>query len=159
MICLVLPLAAYGVSLGLQIRVARLAASAVAASVADFEGMENVAAAAAAKAAAATAVSSADAARARKLHPPLMVAAALFAAVFGTQGGIGALLLADHPLLDSGHAATSGYLVALLATQALLGNVMGQNSTARTAHAAVGAGAVGLLLVHAGLGLKLGFSF
>jgi Protein of unknown function (DUF4079) len=94
---------------------------------------------------------------ARRLHAPLM-AGALLLFVFGVQGGIASLLLQNHSLLDSPHAATAGVLLALFSLQGLVGVNMGGNISARTAHAAVGSVAIAALIGHAALGLQLGLS-
>jgi Protein of unknown function (DUF4079) len=101
--------------------------------------------------------SSGSSGAARRLHAPLM-AGALLLFVFGVQGGIASLLLQNHSLLDSPHAATAGVLLALFSLQGLMGVNMGSNATARTAHAAVGTVAIAALLGHAALGLQLGLS-
>jgi Protein of unknown function (DUF4079) len=128
MVALALPLALGGAYLGWQIRLADSSSS-----------------------------SSSSSGAARKLHAPLMTGALLLF-VFGVQGGIASLLLQNHSLLDSPHAATAGVLLALFSLQGLVGMNMGGNATARTAHAAVGTAAIAALLGHAALGLQLGLS-
>jgi Protein of unknown function (DUF4079) len=133
MVALALPLALGGAYLGWQIRLGNNGNSSSSSS------------------------SSSSSTAARRLHAPLM-AGALLLFVFGVQGGIASLLLQNHSLLDSPHAATAGVLLALFSLQGLVGVNMGNNSTARTAHTAVGTAAIAALMGHAALGLQLGLS-
>uniref|UniRef100_A0A7S4GID7 Uncharacterized protein n=1 Tax=Eutreptiella gymnastica TaxID=73025 RepID=A0A7S4GID7_9EUGL len=92
-------------------------------------------------------------------HPALMgLMTVLFA--LGGQGGLLFTLYEGRPLFSSEHSVTGVAGITLLLAQGVLGKVMKvQNSdTLRTAHTVIGSAIMILLLIHAGLGLKLGLS-
>ena len=77
----------------------------------------------------------------------------------GYTGGVLSLVMQEQPLLESPHFLTGTLVIVLLSINAILAATkFGQNGGLRTAHAYIGSAAVTLFVVHAVLGLKLGFS-
>mmetsp|Transcript_46805 Transcript_46805/g.111346 ORF Transcript_46805/g.111346 Transcript_46805/m.111346 type:complete len:222 (+) Transcript_46805:86-751(+) len=95
---------------------------------------------------------------AKVLHPAQAAGATLFFLI-GAQGGLVLLKAQGQPLLDSPHALTA--LIALLAlfAQAASALFLSGSPDLRPIHAAVGTFTAVLLIVHAALGVSLGFSF
>eukprot|EP00802_Teleaulax_amphioxeia_P022886 Tamp_23386.p1 GENE.Tamp_23386~~Tamp_23386.p1 ORF type:complete len:243 (+),score=40.94 Tamp_23386:247-975(+) len=91
-------------------------------------------------------------------HAVLMSAAALFS-VFGIQGGLGSMLLANEPILESPHAASGFAFALLLGLQGGIASQMGNNKLLRSVHAFLGSALVSVFILHAGLGVGLGSSF
>ena len=91
----------------------------------------------------------------RKLAPWLF----LFLAS-GYSGGVLSLVMQEQPILESPHFWTGSTVVGLLAINGVLSATKfgGNKSGLRTAHAYIGTLALGLLVVHALLGLKLGLA-
>ncbi len=86
---------------------------------------------------------------------PLMF---LFIAL-GYIGGVLSLAMQEQPLLESFHFWTGSLVILLLGVNAVLAlNFKGGKTTLRTIHTYLGSLALGGLLVHAILGLKLGLS-
>ncbi|CAM9937800.1 unnamed protein product, partial [Choristocarpus tenellus] len=119
MVAIFLPLALTGAYTGLQVRLARTTSSPLSADpqkidvqIDDVDSSDKSDNEEAARA-------EANAARARTLHPTLMVAATVVA-FFGVQGGTGGLLLLDKPLQESEHARTAVLVLFLLLSQSLL---------------------------------------
>jgi hypothetical protein len=73
----------------------------------------------------------------------------------GGQGGLLFNLLQNKPLLESPHAVSALAGLMLLGANGALSAVMGENPQLRTAHAFLGTSLMAVLVVHAGLGLKL----
>jgi hypothetical protein len=89
-----------------------------------------------------------------QLHPKLMLGCFLFFAA-GGQGGLLFNLLQNKPLLESPHAVSALAGLMLLGANGVLASVMKENPQLRTAHAFLGTSLMAVLVVHAGLGLKL----
>lgn len=91
----------------------------------------------------------------RKLAPWLF----LFIAA-GYSGGVLSLVMQQQPILESPHFWTGTVVVGLLASNGLISATRfgGNKAALRTTHAYLGTVALGLLFVHAALGLKLGLS-
>ena len=91
---------------------------------------------------------------AASLHPKLMAGCFLFF-LAGGQGGLLFNLLQNKPLLESPHAVSALAGLMLLGANGVLATVMKENPQLRTAHAFLGTSLMAVLVVHAGLGLKL----
>jgi hypothetical protein len=90
----------------------------------------------------------------RKLAPLMTLFISL-----GYTGGVLSLVMQNKPILQSPHFWTGTVIVLLLWTNGLLSLSFGGNQPAlRMTHAYVGTLAMGLLVVHAVFGLKLGLS-
>jgi hypothetical protein len=90
----------------------------------------------------------------RKLAPWMFLFIAL-----GYTGGVLSLVMQKHPILESGHFWTGCVVLVLLTLNSLLAlGFGGDRPNLRTAHAYVGTTALGLMFLHAVLGLKLGLS-
>ena len=78
----------------------------------------------------------------------------------GYTGGVLSLVMQKQPILDSPHFWTGTAVVLLLAANGLISATKfgGNRASLRTAHAYLGSVALGLLLIHAVLGLRLGLS-
>ncbi len=78
----------------------------------------------------------------------------------GYTGGILSLVMQDEPILSSPHFLTGSIVLVLLTINAIIAatGFIGNNAVSRTIHAYVGSISLGLLLIHAVLGLKLGLS-
>mmetsp|Transcript_39588 Transcript_39588/g.88056 ORF Transcript_39588/g.88056 Transcript_39588/m.88056 type:complete len:212 (-) Transcript_39588:422-1057(-) len=94
-------------------------------------------------------------AKAKDMHPKLAAGMTFFFAL-GASGGMMSLLMQGKPIFESAHVWTGLGGLALLAVQATLPAFFAQG--ARDAHAYLGTALMGLFLVHAALGLQLGFS-
>lgn len=83
-----------------------------------------------------------------------------FFLVAGYTGGVLSLVMQGQPILESPHFLTGSVVIALLTINALIATTgfIGNKATLRTVHAYVGSTALGIMLVHALLGLKLGLS-
>jgi Protein of unknown function (DUF4079) len=91
----------------------------------------------------------------RKLAPWLF----LFIAA-GYSGGILSLLIQGQPIIESPHFWTGTAVIVLLASNGLISATRfgGNQAVLRTTHAYLGTVAMGLLFVHAALGLTLGLA-
>ena len=91
----------------------------------------------------------------RKLAPWMF----LFMAT-GYTGGVLSLVMQHQPILASPHFWTGTMVLGLLAINGLisLSGFGGNKVTLRTAHAYLGSTALGILFLHAVLGLKLGLA-
>ncbi|MGB3535817.1 MAG: DUF4079 domain-containing protein [Microcoleaceae cyanobacterium] len=78
----------------------------------------------------------------------------------GYTGGLLSLVMQRQPILESPHFWTGTVLLGLLGLNGLisLSGFGGGKAVFRTTHAYVGSIALGLMLIHVVLGLKLGFS-
>jgi hypothetical protein len=78
----------------------------------------------------------------------------------GYTGGVLSLVMQEHEILASPHFLTGTIVLALLALNGILSATKfgGGKPVLRTVHAYVGAGLMGLLVVHGLLGLRLGLS-
>eukprot|EP00931_Biecheleriopsis_adriatica_P081798 TRINITY_DN55133_c0_g1_i1.p1 TRINITY_DN55133_c0_g1~~TRINITY_DN55133_c0_g1_i1.p1 ORF type:complete len:219 (+),score=37.10 TRINITY_DN55133_c0_g1_i1:166-822(+) len=94
----------------------------------------------------------------RTLHPLLSLGAWLFFLV-GGQGGFVLLTAQKQTILESPHAATALLGMLLLTVQGSLPLVFGSGSALRSVHAYLGSAIVLLMVIHAALGISLGFSF
>ncbi|XP_050228607.1 uncharacterized protein LOC126677846 [Mercurialis annua] len=97
-------------------------------------------------------------AMAKDLHPKLLGGMFFFFAL-GATGGIISLLTSDKPILESPHAVTGVIGLTLLTIQAVLPTLFKENPGLRNVHGILGSGIMTLFLVHAALGLQLGFSY
>jgi hypothetical protein len=95
----------------------------------------------------------------RAAHRKLAPWMSLFLAL-GYTGGLLSLVMQRQPILESPHFWTGTVLLGLLGLNGLisLSGFGGDKAAFRTAHAYVGSIALGLMLIHVVLGLKLGFS-
>jgi hypothetical protein len=91
----------------------------------------------------------------RKLAP--LMATFIF---LGYTGGILSLVMQEHEILMSPHFWTGSIVLVLLFVNGLISITKfgGGKPELRTIHAYVGSGAMGLLVIHGILGLKLGLS-
>ncbi|NJK39366.1 MAG: DUF4079 domain-containing protein [Oscillatoriales cyanobacterium RM1_1_9] len=91
----------------------------------------------------------------RKLAPWMFLFITL-----GYTGGLLSLVMQHQPVLESPHFWTGSLLLGLLATNGLisLSGFGGDRPGWRMTHAYLGTLALGLMLVHVALGLKLGLS-
>lgn len=78
----------------------------------------------------------------------------------GYTGGVLSLVMQKQPILESPHFWTGTAVVLLLAANGLISVTKfgGNRASLRTAHAYLGSVALGLLFIHAVLGLRLGLS-
>ena len=78
----------------------------------------------------------------------------------GYTGGVLSLVMQEQPILESPHFWTGSVVVFLLAANGLISATKfgGNRPSWRTAHAYLGSIALGVLLIHAVLGLRLGLS-
>ena len=78
----------------------------------------------------------------------------------GYTGGVLSLVMQHEPILSSPHFWTGSIVLILLTINAVIAatGFTGNKAISRTIHAYVGSVALGLLLIHAILGLKLGLS-
>ncbi|KAI3522848.1 hypothetical protein L1887_00900 [Cichorium endivia] len=97
-------------------------------------------------------------AMAKDLHPKLLAGMFFFFAL-GATGGVTSLLTSDRPILESPHAVTGLIGLTLLAIQTSLPTLFEGNPGLRNVHGILGSGIMTLFLVHAALGLQLGFSY
>jgi hypothetical protein len=90
----------------------------------------------------------------RKLAPWMFLFMAL-----GYTGGVLSLVMQRQPILESPHFWTGSILLVLLALNGAMSlGFQGDRLTLRATHAYIGTVALGLMLLHALLGLKLGLS-
>lgn len=91
----------------------------------------------------------------RKLAPWMFLFLAL-----GYTGGVLSLVMQKQPILESPHFVTGTIVLVFLAINGIIAlTKFGENSPGlRTVHAYLGTVVMGLLIVHAALGLKLGLS-
>ncbi|MBD2021116.1 DUF4079 domain-containing protein [Leptolyngbya sp. FACHB-36] len=91
----------------------------------------------------------------RKLAPLMSVFLAL-----GYTGGVLSLVMHHHPILQSPHFWTGTIALLLLGTNGVLSlaGFWGDKAPLRLLHAYVGTVALGLLIVHTALGIRLGLS-
>lgn len=91
----------------------------------------------------------------RKLAPWLF----LFLAG-GYTGGVLSLVMQEEQIFSSPHFWTGSIVLLLLAINGIISvtGFLGNKAAFRTAHAYLGTAAIGILFVHAILGLKLGLS-
>ncbi|MDJ0735163.1 MAG: DUF4079 domain-containing protein [Nostocaceae cyanobacterium] len=92
----------------------------------------------------------------RKLAPWMFLFISL-----GSTGGILSLVMQHQPIMESPHFWTGAVVLTLLAVNAViaLSKFGGDKANLRTVHAYLGSIALGILFVHAFLGLNLGMSF
>lgn len=78
----------------------------------------------------------------------------------GYTGGVLSLVMQHEPILSSPHFWTGSIVLILLTINAVIAatGFVGNKAVSRTIHAYVGSIALGILLIHALLGLKLGLS-
>jgi hypothetical protein len=91
----------------------------------------------------------------RKIAPLMFLFLAL-----GYTGGILSLVMQRQSILESPHFWTGSVILILLSLNAVIAatGFIGNKETLRTVHAYVGSIALGLMLLHAVLGFKLGLS-
>ncbi|KNA11787.1 hypothetical protein SOVF_131750 [Spinacia oleracea] len=97
-------------------------------------------------------------AKAKDLHPKLLAGMFIFFGL-GATGGVTSLLTSDRPIFDSPHAVTGLIGLALLTIQTTLPTLFEGNPGLRNVHGILGSGIMTLFVVHAALGLQLGFSY
>ncbi|NCJ05128.1 DUF4079 family protein [Synechococcales cyanobacterium C] len=79
--------------------------------------------------------------------------------VLGYTGGILSLVMQEQPILESPHFWSGSTVIGLLGINAALSlTKFGGQGSLRTAHAYLGSVALGVLVIHTLLGLKLGFT-
>ena len=94
----------------------------------------------------------------RNAHPKIAGWMFLFMAL-GFTGGVLSLVMQQQPVFESPHFWTGLVVLSLLAFNGVIALAgFGGNKSLRTVHALLGSIALLLMLVHAGLGLKLGLS-
>lgn len=78
----------------------------------------------------------------------------------GYTGGVLSLVMQDQPILESPHFWTGSLVVGLLAINGAISITKfgGGKASLRTAHAYLGTVTLGIMFVHAFLGLKLGLA-
>ncbi|GBF94792.1 translation initiation factor [Raphidocelis subcapitata] len=96
-------------------------------------------------------------AKAKDLHPKLLGGAFVFFAL-GATGGCMSLIMQGKPIFESAHVTTALWGLTLLAFQAMLPLFFDESPGSRTVHAFFGTGIMGLMLIHAGLGVQLALS-
>jgi Protein of unknown function (DUF4079) len=91
----------------------------------------------------------------RKIAPWMFLFIAL-----GYTGGLLSLVMQHQPVMESPHFWTGSIVIILLAANSLISltNFWGDKLALRALHAYLGTTALGLLLLHGALGLKLGLS-
>jgi hypothetical protein len=91
----------------------------------------------------------------RKLAPLMFAFLAM-----GYTGGLLSLVMQHKPILESPHFWTGSIALGFLATNSILSKAgfWGDKASLRMTHAYLGTVVMGLLLVHAAFGLKLGLS-
>jgi hypothetical protein len=91
----------------------------------------------------------------RKIAPLMFLFLAL-----GYTGGILSLVMQRQRILESPHFWTGSVILILLSLNAVIAatGFIGNKNTLRTVHAYVGSIALGLMLLHAVLGIKLGLA-
>ncbi len=91
----------------------------------------------------------------RKLAPLMFAFLAM-----GYTGGLLSLVMQHKPILESPHFWTGSIALGFLATNSILSKAgfWGDKTSLRITHAYLGTVVMGLLIVHAALGLKLGLS-
>lgn len=90
----------------------------------------------------------------RKIAPLMFLFMAL-----GFTGGVLSLVMQHQPIFESPHFWTATLVLALLAFNGILAvSGFGGNKLLRTIHAYVGTVALGLMVIHGLLGLKLGLT-
>lgn len=94
----------------------------------------------------------------REAHPKIAGWMFLFMAL-GFTGGVLSLVMQQQPIFESPHFWTGLLVLSLLAVNGLIALIgFGVNKSLRTIHAWLGSIALGLMLLHALLGLNLGLS-
>lgn len=80
--------------------------------------------------------------------------------VLGYTGGVLSLVMQKQPILESPHFLTGTIVLVFLAINGIIALTKfgGNNQSLQTVHAYLGTVVMGLLIVHAALGLKLGLS-
>jgi Protein of unknown function (DUF4079) len=96
---------------------------------------------------------------AKSNHRKLMPWVFIFMAT-GYTGGLLSLVMQEKPILESPHFWTGSIVLILLAINGAIsfGNFAGDKSNFRTIHAYLGSVAFATMILHAILGLNLGFS-
>ncbi|GAB4548071.1 MAG: hypothetical protein Tsb0014_42820 [Pleurocapsa sp.] len=91
----------------------------------------------------------------RKIAPLLY-----FFLAAGYTGGVLSLVMQGEPIFSSSHFWTGSIVLVLLTINAIIAatGFAGNKAASKTIHAYVGSVALGILLLHAILGLKLGLS-
>jgi hypothetical protein len=91
----------------------------------------------------------------RKLAPWMFLFIAL-----GYTGGVLSLVMQEQPILESPHFWTGSTVLVLLTLNSILSwtGFWGNQGALRTTHSYLGIGILGLLILHAAFGLKLGLS-
>lgn len=95
----------------------------------------------------------------RKLHKRVALWMTTFIAM-GYTGGLLSLVMQGKPILESPHFWTGTAIVGMLGLNGAISmsKFGGGKDSLKLTHAYLGSAAVGLMLVHAVLGLKLGLS-
>lgn len=105
-----------------------------------------------------TATDDAAASAKRAEHAKIAPLMFLFIAL-GYTGGVLSLVMQQQPILQSPHFWTGTGAIAILATNGAISTFgFSKGKVFRTIHAYVGSAALGLLIIHGILGLKLGLS-
>ncbi|MEM7769152.1 MAG: DUF4079 domain-containing protein [Cyanobacteria bacterium P01_A01_bin.37] len=97
---------------------------------------------------------------AENLNSHKKIAPLMFAFItMGYTGGLLSLVMQGQPLLESPHFWTGSVVLGLLALNgAIAAFGFSKGKAARTAHAYLGSAALGIMVLHALFGLKLGLS-